>query len=43
MSNDKRVVGCLGYIGDEVLPSYMGVSKKNGKTPQIIHFDKVFH
>ena len=24
MSNDKRAPGCLGYIGDEKLPSYIG-------------------
>ena len=29
----------------EIIPSegYMGVSKNNGKTPQIIHFNRVFH
>ena len=25
MSNEKRAPGCLGFIGDEVLPSYMGI------------------
>ena len=30
------------YIGDEMLPIYMDVSL-NGGTPQIIHFNRVFH
>ena len=25
MSNEKRDPGCLGYIGDEQLPSYIGI------------------
>ena len=33
MSNEKRAPGCLGYIGDEILPSYMGVSKNRGFGP----------
>ena len=27
MSNEKKT-GWLGYIGDEILPNYMGISKK---------------
>ena len=26
MSNEKRAPGCLGYIGDERLPSYVGIN-----------------
>ena len=25
VSNEKRAPGCFGYIGDEILPSYMGI------------------
>ena len=25
VSNEKRAPGCLGYIGDEKLPSYIGI------------------
>ena len=25
VSNEKRAPGCLGYIGDEILPSYIGI------------------
>ena len=25
MGNEKRNPGCLGYIGDEILPSYVGI------------------
>ena len=25
MSNEKKDPGWLGYIGDEILPSYMGI------------------
>ena len=25
MSNEKRDLGWLGYIGDEILPSYIGI------------------
>ncbi len=25
LSNEKRAPGCLGYIGDEFLPSYIGI------------------
>ena len=25
MSNEKRAPGCLGYLRDEILPSYIGV------------------
>ena len=25
MHNEKRAPGCLGYIGDEILPSYMEI------------------
>ena len=24
-SNEKRAPGCLGYLGDEILPSYIGI------------------
>ena len=25
VSNEKRAPGCLGYVGDEILPSYIGI------------------
>ncbi len=25
VSNEKKAPGCLGYIGDEILPSYVGI------------------
>ena len=25
LSNEKRAPGCLGYIGDAILPSYVGI------------------
>ena len=28
LSNEKRAPGCLGYIGDQKLPSYMGCYNK---------------
>ena len=28
LSNEKRAPGCLGYIGDEQLPSYLGIISK---------------
>ena len=31
MSNEKRDRGCLGYIGDEVLHSYMRIIKNTKK------------
>ena len=33
MSNEKRAPGCLGCIGDELLPSYMGVLISQYKDP----------
>ena len=30
MSNEKRALGWLGYIGDEILASYMGIINKLG-------------
>ena len=27
MSSEKKQGGCLGYIGDEILPSYIGIIK----------------
>ena len=32
MSNEKNP-GCLWYIGDEILPSYMGILKGHYKDP----------
>ena len=29
MSNEKRAPGCLGYIGDDILPSYVGIIVNN--------------
>ena len=29
----KRAPGCLGFIGDEILPSYMGIVKNHYKDP----------
>ena len=28
MSNEKRAPGCLGYIWDEILASYVGIISK---------------
>ncbi len=25
LSNEKKAPECLGYIGDEILPSYVGI------------------
>ena len=33
MSNEQRVPGCLDYIGDEHLPSYMGIIMNHDKDP----------
>ena len=33
MSNEKRAPACLGYIGDEILPSYMGIIINHYKDP----------
>ena len=33
MSNEKRAPGCLGYIGDEKLPSYIGIIINHNKDP----------
>ena len=33
MSNEKRAPGWLGYIGDEKLPSYIGVLINHYKDP----------
>ena len=33
MSNEKRDPGCLGYIGDGKLPSYMGIIISHYKDP----------
>ena len=27
--SEKRSPGCLGYRGDEILPNYLGIMKKN--------------
>ena len=39
MSNEKRAPGCLGFIGDDKLPGYVGIvinhyinDKYNGKS-----------
>ena len=32
MSNEKKA-GCLGYIGDEILPSYVGIIINHDKDP----------
>ena len=31
LSNEKRAPGCLGYTGDEILPSYVGILKSHYK------------
>ena len=31
--NEKRAPGCLGYIGDEILPSYIGIIINHYKDP----------
>ena len=33
MSNEKRVPGCSGYIGDEIRPSYAGIFMNHYKDP----------
>ena len=34
MSNEKRAPGCLGYIGDDILPSYVGsITNHEIRTP----------
>ena len=33
MSNEKRAPGCLGYIGDEKLPNYIGIMINQYKDP----------
>ena len=35
MNNEKRAPGCLGYIGDGKLPSYMGITINHYKDPVI--------
>ena len=33
MSNEKRAPGWLDYIGDEILPSYIGILSNHYKDP----------
>ena len=33
LSNETRAPGCLGLIGDEILPSYMGIIRNHYKDP----------
>ena len=33
VSNEKRALGWLGYIGDEILPSYIGILTSHYKDP----------
>ena len=33
MSNEKRAPGCLGCIGDEILPNHMGILISQYKDP----------
>ena len=33
LSNEKRALGWLGYIGDEQLPSYIGIIISHYKDP----------
>ena len=33
LSNEKRAPGCLGYIGNEILPSYIGLIISHYKDP----------
>ena len=33
LSNEKRAPGCLVYIGDEQLPSYIGIVINHDKDP----------
>ena len=42
LSNEKYLGWLLFYIGDEILPSYIGCFLK-WWYPQIIHFNRVFH
>ena len=28
LSNEKKAPGCLGYIGDDLLPGYIGINNK---------------
>ena len=35
LSNEKRAPGCLGCIGDEILPNYMGILISQYKDPDI--------
>ena len=35
--------GAGGMIASKMWLSYLGVSKNRGFSPQIIHFDRVFH
>ena len=40
MSNEHRAPACLGYIGDELLPSYVGIiswDKPWNKDPHLEH------
>ena len=38
----KKTPGCLGYIGDEILPSYVGIIEKNHKDPYQTSSNKGF-
>ena len=31
--NEKKAPGCLGYIGDQKLPSYVGIMINNDRDP----------
>ena len=35
LSHEKRAFGWLGYIGDEILPSYIGIIINHYKDPYI--------
>ena len=40
MGNEKRAPGWLGYIGDEILPRYIGIILNHYKDPSLLtnHF-----
>ena len=33
MSSEKKAPGYLGYIGDEILPNYIGIIQNHYKDP----------
>ena len=43
MSNEERPAGCFGYIGDEILPSYVGIFKIVNHYKDPVIKQPVFH